>query len=87
MPQQPRPRRRLVVLPAVAALLLAACVPAADAPAAQRGLLGGLLAWLTGADETRAAALEAAATQAETALPEARRRTEAAERAAAPPLR
>jgi hypothetical protein len=80
------PRRRAGWLAVMAAVpILAACVPAADAPAAQRGLMGGLLAWITGADERRAAALEAAAERAEATVRAARHDAEAPARAGAAP--
>jgi dihydroxyacetone kinase len=69
------------VLPGLCLLLFA--MPSADAPAGERGLAGGVLAWITGADHARAAALEAEAARAEAAVAALAERLVAAEAEAA----
>ena len=66
-----------------AALLLAGCGDWSEVPPAERGFLGSLAAWITGADAARQAKLDAEAAIAEAALATARARLAAAEAAAA----
>jgi hypothetical protein len=66
-----------------AALLLAGCGDWQDVPPAERGVLGSLAAWITGADAARQAKLEAEAVAAEARAAAALLRLSAAEARAA----